>query len=1009
MPKKQNTLPFYSVITRGIVYSFLLPCLLAIILLGTFQAIREKNSTIQEYEKAAKRISGQLSNYLQSFKPISGLLNSLPDIESHSDILKTLRMEYPEIYRVFILDPERKIIAPESNNRTGYDLSGRIDEIPAKSELSISTPFMNEEGQLVTLMTLPLKNDNFLALEILLEALHSMLQPESIKAPYFMVTDEYGNIIAHCDKKKVRRRQNVGKSSLFNSIKIQGMELGGISEIEGRLYVYGASRMHSPEWTIVLAIPALDILIPLIASVMFNSLGIVVLVALSSFFIRWSLKRSTVRPLESLNRNLSGFNPDNPENLPPELKNQRITEIKELTGVFDDMVSQIQKHSQSLREINQEQELLLDSIDVLIWFQKEPGTYKSVNKAFADFWGDSKNKFQNAPACIQLPEEYHKICAETSKHAFEKKKRSEYEIWLPNSSGEKRLLVISKIPHVEPDGSVRRIICYGVDITKQYETSKALDEAKQKAVMAEKVKTRFLANISHELRTPLHGIIGGADYLAKADEDKERKSTLEEIKHSARHLLSVFTDILDMSNLEQGNLRIVKKDFDLHALLDYLRQKYVEQAKHKNLRLKWKQPEWIPRFVNSDPLRLRQILLNILNNALKFTEQGVIEVSVDISQPRDNQESFIFNFSVADSGPGIDQDLSEQIFMPFTQIDSSDSRKHGGSGLGLSISKRIAKLLNGDISVASTPGQGSNFTLSLPLYLGEKVEAEPDFFSPPNGLNILVAEDYPLNQNLIEHVLKNLGHQTTMAENGQKALKAVREKKFDLIIMDIQMPGMSGTQALKEIRGMKKPISEIPVIALTAHALREHKEEYINLGFDDYLAKPLETKKLQRAISRIFSAQSAWLTEEKDYTPAETAPTSQSVTIEHPAHKSTGEKQETGQDHNWSVNLDDVARALGDKDLVKILVDGFLDIAPKSLDEMSMALENDDIREVGRLAHSMKSSLAQLQITEGRKLAQKLEQAAGEKDRHATGLLWEPFRTMVNSIIEQLKNEQNSV
>lgn len=381
-------------------------------------------------------------------------------------------------------------------------------------------------------------------------------------------------------------------------------------------------------------------------------------------------------------------------------------------------------------------------------------------------------------------------------------------------------------------------------VERERQINQTLTEAKEAAEAASRSKASFLAMMSHEIRTPMNGILGMAGLLEGCRLDDEARSYTQTIIQSSETLLGILDSILDFTKLEAGKLDLERTVFDLPRLIQGVCELMRASAAKKGLELTLSISPTVPQRVLADPLRLRQILLNLIGNAVKFTESGYVAVRV-VPLPGPEGGDISLSFAVEDSGVGMDQTMIARLFNEFTQGDSSISRRFGGSGLGLSICQRLAALMGGAITVESRPGKGSLFTLSAPFSTRtESNVVEIKGFRPAPPSRILVAEDEPINRNVITVLLRRAGHQVILAEDGGQAVDVAAKGNCDLILMDMRMPRIDGLEATRRIRALDGAAGRVPIVALTANAMREDQQACLSAGMNDFLAKPFSPDRL---------------------------------------------------------------------------------------------------------------------------------------------------------------------
>ncbi|WP_428567603.1 MAG: ATP-binding protein [Solidesulfovibrio sp. DCME] len=408
------------------------------------------------------------------------------------------------------------------------------------------------------------------------------------------------------------------------------------------------------------------------------------------------------------------------------------------------------------------------------------------------------------------------------------------------------------------DAAARKVFGTIQDVTTHKAIEAALIESTTRAEAANKAKSAFLANMSHEIRTPLNGILGTLQALEDTVLVEEQRNLLAAAMRASKRLAQLLSDILDLSRIESGKMPVFTDRFEPGALVTAIDDIFQGAARQAGLSLRCQVAPGLPRTLIGDEMRIRQILFNLVGNAIKFTGQGGITVSIDPLGRHGHDIRVLF--TVSDSGPGIPDAFLEQLCEPFTQAADLAAHCHQGAGLGLSIVSKLARLLRGEVAIESEPGRGTTIYLSLPLRLPEAKDvpaaANDKADSPPTGRNlrILLAEDDTISALACRHLLEKLGHAVATAPNGREAVERFAAEDFDLILMDIQMPVLDGIEATREIRdaGRYGDKAAIPIIAMTAFAMAGDKERFLAGGMDGYIAKPVDRDKLRQNIDHVL-------------------------------------------------------------------------------------------------------------------------------------------------------------
>lgn len=494
------------------------------------------------------------------------------------------------------------------------------------------------------------------------------------------------------------------------------------------------------------------------------------------------------------------------------------------------------------RRLRKEVQLLSTAVHqspVTILITDKHGTIEYANTALKDVYGyDQEDWVGHTPAILKSGLTDEKLYNALWAHV---RKGEPWQGEFINKTKSGRLVPTTTAvsPVIDEDGNFTHIVGIIADITAQKQLQEKAQEASRQARKANEAKSSFLATMSHELRTPMTGIRGIINLLrTQTVSPEETKNLLEDLDKSSNALLLLLNDILDLSKIEAGKLQIESRPCNPAEIVQTVLHLFKDTAENKHIALTTNADEFMEEWVLCDTLRLRQIISNLLSNAVKFTEVGQVDAHVSVTAQTD--ETSLVTIEIVDTGIGMTPEQIKTIFEPFTQADSSTTRKYGGTGLGLTITKQLCELLGGTMSLESQHGVGTTFTLSLPLPRTTPPATEKDDQSTLQSLTILLAEDNPINRKVLTTTLSQKGNDVDSAENGKVAVSHAAQKRYDLILMDMQMPEMDGMDATKIIRASSPYNQTTPIIALTADAFPEHHKRFKELGINDVITKPVK-------------------------------------------------------------------------------------------------------------------------------------------------------------------------
>ena len=516
----------------------------------------------------------------------------------------------------------------------------------------------------------------------------------------------------------------------------------------------------------------------------------------------------------------------------------------------------IKKVSDNLKIRAEELSTLLTTIPAYVYFKDTHLNYMIVNQSFAELAGTESDQITGKKIQDIFPgyknDEYLRqeaIVIETGKALYDIEEEMEH-------NGRKRWVNSNIAPIRNAENHIIGLIGISWDITDRKLHEEELRESKELAEAGTLAKNEFIASISHEFRTPMNGILGLSEILRNSPLAPEQVDLLSGIISSAENLLVLLNDVLDFSAIEAGKMEMDYQPFMLDRVMEDLLLVMKMKAAEKELPFEIHIDDHVPNRLIGDSQRLRQIIINLTNNAVKFTEKGKIVVHVSQVECLTNRATL--KFEVTDTGIGIPPEAMDSLFRVFSRVKQDKSRLISGTGLGLSICKKLTDLMGGEIGVASSPGYGSTFWFIIPFTLSnlqknQSLKPEPEDVSSYTKKLVLVAEDNLINQRIVSFQLQKMGFDVDMVGDGQQALEKYHSRKYDLIILDIQMPVMDGYQAAKAIREEENgTLRHSAIIALTANAMKGDREMYLNAGMDEYVSKPFTYEILQKAISNVI-------------------------------------------------------------------------------------------------------------------------------------------------------------
>ena len=622
---------------------------------------------------------------------------------------------------------------------------------------------------------------------------------------------------------------------------------------------------------------------------------------------------------------------------------QRKQAQEEREALFKDLEKEIQDKSEQEAQARRLSTLLRSIIDAspdLIYYRNEEGRFAGCNRIAELMTGKTEQELLGLTPKDVYEEELARQIVASDHEVLETNASITEELWLRFADGRRRYFEMKRVPFFDKEGNRLGLLSFGRDMTER-------KQAENAAAKASTDKTRFIATISHELRTPLNGIVGLSRMLRDTELSDEQFSWVSTIYASAITLGNIFNDIIDLDKLDRDKLELSLKTISLKDFTEELSSIIRLLAADKQLELKTTINEPLPRLVEIDGTRLRQILWNILFNAVKFTQKGHVSLSVSSTKP-DGDKAYV-TFVIEDTGVGIPESEIDKIFAMYYQVDHPDHQSATGTGIGLAICKQMVDLMKGEIHVSSKVGKGTRFEIVLPVQISNSPMKVAQL--QVTGLNILLVEDIELNVMVAKALLEKLGQKVDVAMTGQEAIDKVRENQYDLILLDIQLPDMTGFDVASTIIE-EDLVMQTPIVALTANVIKK-RDEYLENGMDDVIAKPIKKSRVIEVFNELFHAPPAPL-------------------------EIDGEVERPEPNKTLSNILDmDLLQMLVDTigdEMVRASVKVFQEKMPEYMEILQLSLSADEKSEVCSQAHKIKGAAGSVGLARVQRIANQIQQ-----------------------------------
>lgn len=845
---------FKDIVRKKYLVWIVLPGVLAVFCTGVLVAYE----LLLDFRTTSRILSGAVSQAVSAY--VEDSLRHLrvfsERVQDHSEQSIQGQMHdlfelYPHFDRLIWLDEKGRALVAYPPGGEGMTFPVLLERVDEREEM-ISRPIPSvQSGRIVVYMGHMREGGATLVGELDLQALRNHVLSLAPTGYRVIVADRYGNLIMHPDNTLVEQQENIGRIGLFQHPGRTGLLDAFYREGED-IFVGFADTVGNNGTVLIVSRPLSDLTLPAMRTMGLLLGALILLTGLILFRFQFDLDRLLLVHLSAFVENIRTV--ARGKYRQPLQRLGSFSELDEVEGEFAKMIEVIHRREQAIVESTRRHRAMFEeSAAVQLLLDTKTGRIVDANEAAAGYYGYPRKQLigmhrdeitAESPGVLQA---YIHDIRQNKRHLI----RSRHKL----SNGEIRDVDIFGSVLLLSDGEAFFLIVQ--DVTERTRVERELVRAKEEAEQANSAKTLFLANMSHELRTPLSGVIGMSRLLKDTELTSEQTVLVNMSLESAEHLLGIVAQLLELSSLSSGKVRLRLESFEVRSGLAPALSMCAVLAGKKGILCEQDIAPDVPEAVRADLGKLRQVLINLMNNAVKFTEQGVVMVDVR-HVPATHDMRAMLEFSVRDTGIGIPEDKHEIIFESFVLGEDVLTKRYGGTGLGLAICKQLVELMGGSIRVSSTMGQGSLFTFTVPyeMPIPEELVTEKAIPVVPvatRSLRVLVAEDERTNRLLAMRLLQKLGHEVVAVSDGSQVLEILEKESFDVVLMDIQMPVMNGLETTRCIRSGEVPgvSRDVPIVALTAYARNGDSEEFLSKGMDGYLSKPIDQAQLAALLDQL--------------------------------------------------------------------------------------------------------------------------------------------------------------